>query len=167
MRILLIQYLKFFFLVFTTLLLFSCSSDDTNEETITEEEIAINENLTEAENLLILVNASRAEEGLKALTLNNALTISALAHSIDMDTNDYFSHEGKNGSSFSERTVDGGYTGSPAGENIALGQRDAESVHASWMNSEGHRRNILNTSITEMGLGRSSNYWTQIFGVAK
>lgn len=167
MRILPKQYLKFFFSVFTTLLFLSCSSDDTNEETISEEEIAISENLTEAENLLILVNASRAEEGLKALTLNNALTKSALAHSIDMDTNDYFSHEGKNGSSFSKRTVDAGYTGSPAGENIALGQRDAESVHASWMNSEGHRRNILNTNITEMGLGRSSNYWTQIFGVGK
>lgn len=149
------------------------------ENPITEEPVVINpviedpteevieENLTEAETLLILVNESRAEEGLSALTLNNALNKAALSHSTDMETNDYFSHEGLNGSRFWDRTEDAGYMGSPAGENIAVGQRDAEAVHTSWMNSEGHRNNILNSRITEMGLGNSGRYWTQIFGVAR
>lgn len=138
----------------------------TEEPTAPTEE-AIAENLTDAEALLILVNQSRAEEGLPSLVLNDALNRAALAHSADMEANDYFSHTGLNGSRFSTRSKDAGYTGSPRGENIAVGQRSVEAVHSAWMNSEGHRRNILNSSITEMGLGHSGRYWTQIFGTTR
>lgn len=155
-------------------------TEEPTEEIVTEEPVVenpvivieepteevIEENLTEAESLLILVNESRAAEGLSPLKLNDALTKAALSHSADMDANDYFDHTGLNGSRFWDRTEDAGYTGSPAGENIALGQRDAEAVHAAWMSSEGHRNNILNSRITEMGLGHSGRYWTQIFGIA-
>ena len=81
-----------------------------------------------------------------------------------MNVNDYFSHTGLNGSNFSQRAKDAGYTGGPRGENIALGQRSVETVHNAWMNSDGHRRNILSSDITEMGLGHNGRYWTQIFG---
>ena len=135
------------------------SEDDDDDETETA--------LTDAEMVLALVNEARKENGLNELILNDALNQAAFLHSEDMLTNDYFSHEGLNGSRFWERTEAVGYTGSPRGENIAAGQRTPEIVHNAWMESDGHRANILNANITEMGLGRSSsgNYWTQIFGV--
>ena len=139
-------------------------TDPTREEPNLE---IVEENLSDAEALLILVNEVRTEAGLTSLVLNDALTKAALAHSIDMETNDYFDHKGLNGSSFGDRTKDAGYTGSALGENIALGQRNTESVHSAWINSEGHRNNILNSNITEMGLGHSGRYWTQIFGRSK
>ena len=146
------------------------TSDPVTEEPATNPVIAeptdedIEVNLAEARALLILVNEARAAEGLNSLVLNTELNKAALSHSIDMNVNDYFDHEGLNGSRFWERAKDAGYTGSPVGENIALGQRDTEAVHNAWMNSDGHRRNILNSSITEMGLGHNGRYWTQIFG---
>jgi len=154
------------------------TEDDTEEENdeIEDEDEDEDENenmdgdededeLTDAELVLALVNASRKEEGLSELVLNDALSQAALLHSIDMNTNNYFAHEGLDGSVFWERTAAVGYLGSPRGENIAKGQQTPEVVHTAWMNSEGHRANILNSAITEMGLGRDINTWTQIFGV--
>lgn len=155
---------KLLLFIFTAQFLIGCSPEDIDENTANT--IEEKNSLTDAEGLLKLVNASRADEGLSSLTLNNALNTAAFDHSIDMETNDYFSHTGLDGSSFSERTKEAGYTGSPRGENIALGQKTIEAVHNSWMTSDGHRANILSESITEMGLGRTGNYWTQIFGIA-
>lgn len=189
-------YLKYLFLILISSQIFACSPEDisnsdeetttiTDEESVstdpdividtpttspvTEEptEEVINENLSEAEELLILVNASRAAEGLSSLILNDALTKAALTHSVDMNTNNYFDHTGLNGSRFWDRTADAGYTGVARGENIAVGQRSVEAVHNSWMTSDGHRENILKEDITEMGLGHNGSYWTQIFGRAK
>lgn len=167
-----ISYFYFFKLIITSLLVFnffSCSRDDVNEndtkDDINQEEI--DANLTEAEALLVLVNQSRASEGLSPLILNNALNAAALAHSKDMNENNYFEHEGLNGSRFWDRTADAGYTGSALGENIAKGQNSVQAVHNGWMESDGHRSNILNPNITEMGLGHDGIYWTQIFGRAK
>lgn len=144
------------------------TEDDTEEENNEiedENEDEDEDELTDAELVLALVNASRKEEGLSELVLNDALNQAALLHSIDMNTNNYFAHEGLDGSVFWERTAAVGYLGSPRGENIAKGQQTPEAVHTAWMNSEGHRANILNSAITEMGLGRDINTWTQIFGV--
>lgn len=142
------------------------TEDDTEEENNEiEDENEDEDELTDAELVLALVNASRKEEGLSELVLNDALNQAALLHSIDMNTNNYFAHEGLDGSVFWERTAAVGYLGSPRGENIAKGQQTPEAVHTAWMNSEGHRANILNSAITEMGLGRDINTWTQIFGV--
>lgn len=180
------MYTKYIFTGLITLSLINCSPEDSSEleeitdiivtdgETVTTDPIieepaeeVIDDNLTEAEALLIFVNESRLAEGLSGLTLNDALTKAALAHSADMEINNYFEHIGLDGSRFWERTSDAGYTGSPAAENIAIGQSNAAAVHTSWMNSDGHRANILNSRITEMGLGNSGRYWTQIFGVGQ
>ena len=134
-----------------------------NEET----EIIAETNNTDAQIVLNLVNEIRSQQGLSTLTLNNTLSLSALNHSTEMQLNSHFSHEGLNGSNFSQRAIETGYTGSPRGENIARGQRTASAVYNAWINSEGHRANILNGQITDMGLGRSGNYWTQVFGLTR
>lgn len=139
------------------------NGDDEEEGNGDDGEIDVE--LTNAEMVLALVNAARKEEGLNDLTLNDTLSKAAFLHSEDMNSNNYFAHEGLDGSVFWERTAAAGYTGSPRGENIAKGQQTPEAVHTAWMNSDGHRANILNSAITEMGLGRDENTWTQIFGV--
>ncbi len=75
------------------------------------------------------------------------------------------SHTGSNGSSFDERVRAAGYP-RPAAENVAFGQSSADIVVAAWMDSEGHRRNILNCEYTAIGVGfdQRGNYWTQDFG---
>lgn len=148
----------------------------TKEENTTEEQENGNEEenesqaqLTDTEIILGLVNTARAKEGLNTLTLSNTLNLAATLHSQDMQDNDYFSHTGLDGSSFSDRVKSLNYDGSPRSENIAKGYGNPEAVYTGWMNSEGHRNNILTTGITEMGIGRSekNNYWTQIFAVGK
>jgi len=98
------------------------------------------------------------------ITLNDALNKAAYDHSLEMETYDNFSHTGLNNSSFSDRAITAGYNGSPLGENIAWGQRTPEAVFNAWINSDGHKANILKANATEMGLGVSGVYWTQIFG---
>ncbi|CAM5232367.1 sigma-70 family RNA polymerase sigma factor [Streptomyces hirsutus] len=99
------------------------------------------------------------------MTLDNRLNKAAQLHSEDMSANNYFSHTGQNGSSFVDRVTAQGHP-SPGAENIARGQSSAESVMEAWMNSEGHRANILNCSLTTMGVGvvTSDWTWTQVFG---
>ena len=124
-------------------------------------------NLLDEEVVLALVNDSRIALGLQPLVLNDALNDAAYNHSADMLENDYFDHTGLDGSRFWDRAEAAGYQGQPRGENIASGQRSPEAVHDAWMNSDGHRANILTEDITEMGLGRAGNIWTQIFGREK
>ena len=75
----------------------------------------------EAEEMLSLVNGIRADSGIAPLKLSAELNTAAFDHSYDMASNNYFSHTGLNGSTFSERAIAAGYTGSPRGENIAAG----------------------------------------------
>ncbi len=116
--------------------------------------------------VLSLVNAERAKAGCGAVTLNGRLNAAALAHSQDMSANDYFSHTGLNGSQPWDRAEAAGYDYRSIGENIAYGYGSAERVMNGWMNSSGHRANILNCNFTEMGLGHvaAGDYWTQLFG---
>lgn len=120
-----------------------------------------------AQQVLRLVNEYRAQNGKKALVLDEKLNSVALAHSIDMKNNNYFSHTNLKGQSPFDRLKNAGISYTTAGENIAMGQKTAESVVSSWINSEGHRKNILNDSFGKMGLGAvekgSGYYWTQIF----
>lgn len=125
----------------------------------------------EAMEMLRLVNERRAQEGAQPLRLNTNLNAAAYNHSKDMGDNNYFSHTGLNGSSFSDRAIAEGYTGSPRGENIAAGSSTAEATFQQWVNSPGHLSNILNRGHNEMGIGHASvsgsqytHYWTQIFG---
>ena len=113
-----------------------------------------------------MVNWERASAGCGPLTLDSRLSAAAYAHSRDMADNNYFSHTGRNGSQPWDRARAAGYDGSSYGENIAAGYASAETVMNGWMNSSGHRANILRCGYEHMGLGfeASGNHWTQLFG---
>jgi uncharacterized protein YkwD len=118
-----------------------------------------------ADQVAALANEARAGAGCAPLRVDARITAAAQAHSDDMAANDYFSHDSLDGRSFADRLRAAGYP-SPGGENIAQGQRSAQSVHQSWMNSSGHRANILNCGFTTIGVGvnQSAWTWTQDFG---
>jgi uncharacterized protein YkwD len=122
-----------------------------------------------------LTNSYRAQNGLAPLQLNLKLSSAAQAHSEDMALRDYFSHTGSNGSSSSDRVLNAGYNYSYVGENIAAGYTTPEEVVQGWINSPGHRANILNANFKEIGIGyyhlehdtgsiNYNYYWTQEFG---
>ncbi len=119
---------------------------------------------TQAQQVLKLTNQERANAGCSALKLNSKLNAAAQSHSDDMAAKKYFSHDSQDGRSPFDRMSDAGYKFGAAAENIAQGYGDAEAVVKGWMNSEGHKANILNCTYTEMGLGWDNNYWTQTFG---
>lgn len=115
-----------------------------------------------------LVNQKRAANGLKPLRLNWELARVARYKSMDMRDRNYFSHDSPTYGSPFEMMKAFGIRYSAAAENIAAGQRTAQAVMNSWMNSPGHRSNILSASYTEIGVGYASggkygHYWTQMF----
>jgi uncharacterized protein YkwD len=116
--------------------------------------------------ILTAVNTERRKAGCAALTSDSRLLKAAQGHASDMSANNYFSHTGRNGSSFVDRIRAAGITSFRTGaENIAKGQRTSAQVMTAWMNSAGHRRNILNCAFTKIGIGFESrgNYWVQDF----
>lgn len=113
-----------------------------------------------------IVNQERNTAGLEPYDWNPDLALAAQLHAEDMNAQGYFSHESLDGRSFSDRIRETGYDGSPRGENIARGQRSAEQVMQSWMDSGGHRRNILAEGSNEIGVGFVDNHWVQVFGYA-
>ncbi|MET3681938.1 putative YkwD family protein [Alkalibacillus flavidus] len=115
-----------------------------------------------------LTNEKREENGLSPVKFDEELTDVAQRKSVDMADQNYFSHQSPTyGSPFDMLDQFGvSYTG--AAENIAAGQPTPEQVVTNWMNSEGHRKNILNDSWTHIGIGyedsgRMNPYWTQMF----
>ncbi len=112
-----------------------------------------------------LTNAERAKEGLAPLKIDSALTKSAQLKSQDMKDNNYFSHTSPTYGSPFDQMKSLGINYKSAAENIAMGQRSAEEVVQGWMNSAGHRANIMNGSYTHIGVGLSDSgyYWTQQF----
>jgi uncharacterized protein YkwD len=125
---------------------------------------------TTEEALLAAVNEERAEAGCGPLESDATLDTAARLHAEDMAGNDYFSHTSLDGRSPSDRAAEQGYSGG-VGENIAAGYPDVASVMEGWMNSEGHRANILNCDYDVIGIGIAevagsaySKYWVQNFG---
>jgi len=125
----------------------------------------------EAQEMLTLVNEIRTARGIPLLSLNTELSKAAYDHSNDMARNNYFSHTGLNGSTFSQRINAAGYNGSPRGENIAAGNATVINTFNQWLNSPGHLNNMLNSNSNEMGIGHAidngstyTHYWTQVFG---
>lgn len=112
-----------------------------------------------------LVNEIRAENGLKTLSANWELSRVARYKSEDMVRNRYFSHTSPTYGTPFQMIRAFGLSYRSAGENIAYGQRTPAAVVEAWMNSSGHRANILNTSYTQIGVGycASGHYWTQMF----
>ncbi|KAI9019961.1 CAP domain-containing protein [Hyaloraphidium curvatum] len=114
---------------------------------------------------LCLTNLERQKAGLRPLRADAKLAQAALAHSQDQDRGNFMSHTGSDGSNLRDRVERAGFTGWRAiGENVASGQRTEEQVMQDWMNSPGHRANILGEQFTLFGSGRSGNSWTQVFG---
>jgi uncharacterized protein YkwD len=121
--------------------------------------------------VLRLVNVERAGSGCGPVTADAILAQVARAHSKDMAVNKFFDHNSQDGRSPFDRMRAAGYSFSTAAENIAAGQQTASAVMESWMNSPGHRKNILNCALKELGVGMWKQsgspygiYWTQDFG---
>ena len=125
--------------------------------------------------MLSLTNEQRQQNGCGPLAFNQLLQNAAQKHAVDMAVQDYFSHTGKNGSTPDQRITAEGYAFSGWAENIAAGQQTPQAVVTSWMNSPGHRANILNCALTELGVGyyflandtgneNWNHYWVQVFG---
>ncbi|MGX9134810.1 CAP domain-containing protein [Rummeliibacillus sp. JY-2-4R] len=100
-----------------------------------------------------LINESRVEFGLKPLIYDKGLTAEARQHSQDMIDHHYFSHTGSDGSQPHNRMIAAGYNEQMYAENIASGQYSSIFAHEGLMNSMGHRKNILNTDLTHVGVG--------------
>ncbi|TAG92031.1 MAG: CAP domain-containing protein, partial [Bacteroidetes bacterium] len=97
------------------------------------------------------------------VTWDDILEKASQDHSKDMNQNNYFSHTSQDGRNPGQRITNAGYIWTTYGENIAKGQSTEEIVMESWKNSEGHCKNIMNVNVREMGVGKSGEYWTQIF----
>ncbi|MET8188363.1 CAP domain-containing protein [Streptomyces sp. NBC_01724] len=117
--------------------------------------------------VLALVNEERAKVGCSPVTASASLASLAQDFSDDMAARGFFSHTDPDGQTPWDRATKAGVTGL-GGENIARGQADAQAVMASWMNSEGHRANILNCDYKTLGVGvhygSGGPWWTQDFG---
>lgn len=118
-----------------------------------------------ASQVAALVNAVRAQHGLAALTVDARVQRAAQVRAAE--TAQSFSHTRPNGSSFSTALTEAGVTYRTAGENIAYGQSTPQAVVDAWMNSSGHRANILSSSYTTIGVGytvvNGTAYWAQLF----
>ncbi|MGW1340145.1 CAP domain-containing protein [Kribbella sp. NPDC002412] len=123
--------------------------------------------------VLSLTNSERSKAGCGPLKMNSALTRAAEAHAADMVDQHYFSHDSLDGRSPFDRMKAAGYSGGAMAENIAVGYKSPAAVVEGWMNSAGHRKNILNCSYTVIGIGYDSGQvkpewgsgsWVQDFG---
>ena len=133
---------------------------------VTSKPVENNQDKSYAEQVVDLVNQERVKAGLKKVTLDKNIEAAALIRAKEIEVS--FSHTRPNGSSFSTVLKENGIGYRGAGENIAWGQTSPEAVMNAWMNSEGHRANILNASFTKIGVGYYQNsagrkYWVQLF----
>lgn len=137
------------------------TSNATSGVTVAQANVAI------AQDLLQLVNAERQRVNAPPLVLNDKLTAAAQRHAQDMATSRRMSHNGFDGSTMGSRIDATRYRWSTIGENVAMGQPTAAAVMSGWMNSPGHRQNILNPAFTELGVGQATGggriYWAQVF----
>lgn len=133
--------------------------------------------------VLDLVNRARASARIcgdrrfnaaKPLRWNDTLAQAALAHAEDMARNNYFSHDGRDGSNPAQRVTLAGYRYRATGENIAAGHMEPETVVAGWIKSPGHCANLMNGAYTEMGVAYAVEqksamgvYWVQEFGTPR
>ncbi|MGA3488329.1 CAP domain-containing protein [Micromonosporaceae bacterium DT55] len=124
----------------------------------------------ERRQILTLVNAERAKAGCGNLSAHSRLTTAAQRHSEDQAAHRNMAHEGSDGSNVGTRVTRAGYTWRAVAENVAMGYRTHAEVMQGWMNSPGHRRNILNCTYRHLGVGVAegggSLYWTQVFATS-
>jgi len=116
-----------------------------------------------AQQVLDLVNQERQKAGLSPLSMHSGLNKVAMAKAQDMYNNNYFDHQSPTYGSPFDMMKSFGITYSTAGENIAKGQTSPAEVMNQWMNSPGHRANILNSSYTQIGIAYYNSEWVQEF----
>ncbi len=121
------------------------------------------------DDVVTATNAERARHRLGLLTVDPRLAAAAQGHSEDMVRRAFFAHENPDGAQVWDRAVATGYAYRKVAENIAAGQPTAADVVRGWMDSPGHRANILDAELTQIGVGRATGgsygvYWTQVFG---
>jgi uncharacterized protein YkwD len=121
------------------------------------------------EQVIALTNQQRVANKCQPLVANATLNRVAQAHSADMAARAFFDHVNPDGKSPFQRMTDAGYHYRMAAENIAAGYSTPQQVVDGWMNSAGHRANIVNCGLTEIGVGYATGgpmrtYWTQDFG---
>jgi uncharacterized protein YkwD len=127
---------------------------------------------TPAEIVVSLTNDERAKVGCPALVISSQLSTAAQSHTGDMATHKLMSHTGSDGSSPWDRINATGYQFRAAAENVAMGFETPADVVNGWMNSAGHRANILNCDLHEIGVGYATDstgapYWTQDFATPR
>ncbi len=125
---------------------------------------------SQAAEVVELVNAERAKAGCGALSVDEKLMTAAQRHSQDQADHKNMSHTGSDGSDPGDRLGRVGYAWRTYGENVAWNQKTPAAVMDAWMNSDGHRANILNCGFTEIGVGVASSngpYWTQVFAAPR
>lgn len=127
--------------------------------------------------IVSLTNSFRQQNGLAPLALNSRLSNAAQTHTQNMAFQDFVSHTGVDGASVAQRVSATGYKWSLVAENVAAGYQTAADVVQGWINSPGHRSNLLNPTVTEIGVGYYflatdpgtetwNYYWTQVFADA-
>jgi uncharacterized protein YkwD len=114
-----------------------------------------------------LVNQERREAGCDPVTVDSRLTSAAEKHSQDQADMGKMTHTGSDGSSVGQRVTRAGYKWSKVGENVASGTTSAERAMQLWMNSDAHRKNILNCAFENIGVGYVDGYWTQDFAAPR
>ncbi|HDX7083245.1 TPA: sporulation protein [Clostridioides difficile] len=145
------------------------NSDSTNKPDDNNNSGSTSENFSAYQKEVVdLVNVERAKAGLNPLTLDSSISSVATKKSQDMIDNNYFSHNSPTYGSPFDMLKKFGISYKTAGENIAMGQKTPKEVVNAWMNSEGHRKNIMNPNFSKIGVGVAqksggSIYWTQIF----
>lgn len=146
------------------------SVPDTSKPPVTEEPDTDtseeNTDLSYAQQVVALVNEERAKAGLSALTMDADITAAANVRAKEIKQS--FSHTRPDGSSFGTALKEQGVSFRGSGENIAWGQKTPEQVMDGWMNSTGHRANILNENFKNIGVGyyqdeNGVNHWVQLF----
>lgn len=116
-----------------------------------------------SQKVMALVNKERRARGLRSLAGSAKIAQVAYRHAKDMNNKNYFSHVSLDGRTVGQRFKQGGVSYRVAGENIAKGQKTEQRVMAAWMNSPGHRKNILNPKYGKIGVARVGNIWVQNF----
>ena len=137
------------------------SVDDKNCRDTSAEALALR---SAREQICALVNAERAKAGVGPVVLEVKRSAVAQAFAVDMTVNGYFSHTSPNGDGPAERLAKGGVTSTTWGENIALNPNGSPAdVMNQWMDSSGHRANILDADYGRLGVGHDGSNWVQDF----
>jgi uncharacterized protein YkwD len=149
-----------FFLIF----LAGCGSSKAGALALSSHsQAAVETQPSEAQAAIQVANEIRKQNGLPELVFDPKLTAVAQAHAEDMLNRKYFDHNTPEGLTPFDRIQAGGVDFQAAAENIAMGENDPHAVFDLWLNSPGHRRNLLNKDYGHQGIGYAGGYWVHDF----